>query len=89
MEYISKEEARKRLDEAPGDGVFWNSIDSRTYIHTISKKIGKEKGKELVNKAKIISYQDNDFFGMLLLDGILSEKETSKLSNNLLFPQLE
>lgn len=89
MEYISKEEARRRLDEAPGDGVFWNSIDNVTYIHAIPQRIAKEKGKELVNCAENISYQDNDFFGMLLLEGILSGKDTSSVSHNLLFPQIE
>lgn len=61
-------------------------IDEKTYIHSIPKKIQKEKSEELINQADNIFYQDNDFFGTLSLYGVLKEKD---VIHNLLFPQLE
>ena len=60
FEYISKDEAKKRIDESPGDFVIWSDM-------TTSEKIKKNKGKSFINIAKEVEYQDNDFFGTLLL----------------------
>lgn len=77
-------ELMKHMDE--DDMVLLSVIDKQTYIHDITKRIKKKKGEELIKQADSISYQDNDFFGMLSLDGVLKEKNTI---HNILFPQLE
>lgn len=60
FECISKDEAKKRIDESPGDFVIWSDMIT-------SEKIKKNKGKLFINIAKEVEYQDNDFFGTLLL----------------------
>lgn len=68
------------------DVVILTVVNKKSYIHNIPQKIKKEKGEELIKQADNILYQDNDFFGMLSLYGVLKERDTI---HNILFPQLE
>lgn len=68
------------------DMVILTVVNKKSYIHNIPQKIKKEKGEELIKQADNILYQDNDFFGMLSLYGVLKERDTI---HNILFPQLE
>ena len=51
--------------------------------------IKKKKGKSLVDKATEIKYQDNDFFGMLSLYGVLEKNMDKNVIHNISFPQME
>lgn len=43
----------------------------------------KKIGKELIELAKEIGYQDNDFFGVI---GCLSNEKEGELMRNIMFP---
>lgn len=67
--YVSKEKAKQIIDEAPG--MIWiDSFNGMTFIHTRPRQISIDEGKRIINKAATVDYQDNDFFGLLSLDGV-------------------
>ena len=68
------------------DMVVLTILDKKTHIHSIPKRIKKKNGEELIRRANNILYQNNDFFGMLSLYGVLKEKN---IIHNISFPQLE
>ena len=67
--YVSKEEAKKMIDAAPGK-IWIDSFNGVTFIHTRPKQITIDEGKRIINKADTVDYQDNDFIGLLSLDGV-------------------
>lgn len=67
--YISKEDAKKMIDNAPGK-IWVDSFNGITFIHTKPTQISKAEGCSLINLSGTIDYQDNDFFGLLSLNGI-------------------
>lgn len=77
-------ELMKHIDE--NDTVILTVLDKKEYRHDKPKRIKKKKGEELIKQADDIYYQDNDFFGMLSLYGVLREKD---IIHNILFPQME
>lgn len=81
--YVSKEKAKQIIDEAPG--MIWvDSFNGVTFIHTRPRQITIDEGKSIINKAVTVDYQDNDFFGLLSLDGV-----QEFMVHNIKFPQLE
>ena len=81
--YVSKERARQIIDEA--SGMIWvDSFNGITFIHTRPRQITIDEGKRIINKANTVDYQDNDFFGLLSLDGV-----QEFMVNNIKFPQIE
>lgn len=87
MIVCSVKEAFKLMEHLNDDDmVVLSVLNKRTHIHDISKKIEKKKGEELIKQSNNILYQDNDFFGILSLYGVLREKD---VIHNILFPQLE
>ena len=78
-------ELMKHLDE--NDTVILTVIDKKTYFHEVPKRKKKKNGEELIQQANDIIYQNNDFFGILSLYGVL--KEEDNIIHNILFPQLE
>ena len=81
--YVSKERARQIIDEAPG--MIWvDSFNGITFIHTGPRQITIDEGKRIINKANTVDYQDNDFFGLLSLDGV-----QEFMVHNIKFPQIE
>ena len=78
--YVSKEEAKQIIDEAPG--MIWiDSFNGMTFIHTRPRQITIDEGKKIINKANTVDYQDNDFFG---LEGV-----QEFMVHNIKFPQIE
>ncbi len=75
----------KHMDE--NDTVILTVINKKTYFHEVPKRIKKKNGEELIQQANDIVYQNNDFFGILSLYGVL--KEEDNIIHNILFPQLE
>lgn len=84
----SVKEAAKLIEHLNEDDMITLTIiDKKTHIiHSQPKRIKKNKGEELLDKAESIEYQNNDIFGRLSLYGVTSEKN---IIHNLLFPQLE
>lgn len=81
--FVDKEEAKKMIDEALG--MIWiDSFNGVTFIHTRPKQITIDEGKRIINKADTVDYQDNDFFGLLSLDGV-----QEFMVHNIKFPQIE
>lgn len=68
------------------DMVVLTILNKKTHMHSIPERIKKKSGEELLKRADNIFYQDNDFFGMLSLYGVLKEKN---IIHNISFPQLE
>lgn len=84
---VSKETAKRMIDEAPGDTVKIFYINRENFVHkeTVTKE--KLEGKRLVDLAKDISYDDMEMFGMLSLYGeITSERD---ILRNIAFPKIE
>lgn len=83
----SVKEANKLMEHMNEDDmVVLTVLDKKTHIHSVPKRIKKKNGEKLINRADSILYQDNDFFGMLSLYGVVKEKSTI---HNISFPQLE
>lgn len=81
--YVSKEKAKQIIDEAPG--MIWiDSFNGITFIHTKPKQISVDEGKRIINKASTVDYLDNDFFGLLSLEGV-----QEFMVHNIKFPQIE
>lgn len=81
--YVSKEKAKQIIDEAPG--MIWvDSFNGITFIHTRPRQITIDEGKRIINKANMVDYQDNDFFGLLSLEGV-----HEFMVHNIKFPQIE
>ena len=80
---VSKEEAKKMIDAAPGDSVTIAIYNKSTMIHKHTLRNKKKIGKELIELAKEIGYQDNDFFGVI---GCLSNEKEGELMRNIMFP---
>lgn len=68
------------------DVVILTVLNRRTYLHDVPKKIKKTAGKDLIQRANNILYQDNDYFGIFSLYGVKKEPD---IIHNILFPQLE
>ena len=67
--YVSKERAKEIIDEAPGK-IWIDSFNGVTFIHTKPKQISLDEGKNMINRASVVDYEDNDFFGRLSLEGV-------------------
>ena len=78
--YVSKEEAKKIIDKAPGQ-IWIDSFNGVTFIHTKPRQINADEGKMMINKAATVDYFDNDFFGHLCLKGVQAE-----IVHNINFP---
>lgn len=81
--FVSKEEAKKIIDKAPGK-IWIDSFNNVTFIHTKTREISADEGKQMINKAVTVDYQNNDFFGLLSLGGI-----RKYVIHNIKFPQIE
>lgn len=67
--YVSKEMAKKIIDEAHGK-IWIDSFNGLTFIHTKPRQISIDEGKNMINSASTVDYQDNEIFGRLCLEGI-------------------
>lgn len=86
---VSKDAAKKMIDEAPGDTVMILKLNTISYAHSKPKRKRKDDGKRLIDRANEIEYQNNDFFGRMSLYGIPDDKGRRDIIHNILFPQIE
>lgn len=83
----SVKEAKKMLEHMDdNDMISLSILNSKTFVHSKTKRIKKKNGEELIDRADSIEYQDNEIFGRLSLYGVVKEKD---VIHNLLFPLLE
>lgn len=80
----SAREACKIIDMDANNILVLTTINKQNFLHETPKRIIKQQGRELIEKAEYIFYQDNDFFGVLSLHGAVKEKN---VICNILFPQ--
>lgn len=81
----SAKEAKKKMEHMNDDDlVVLAVLNKKTLLHNQTKQIKKISGEELIDRADIIEYQDNDFFGRFSLYGISQDN-----IHSILFPQLE
>ena len=80
---VSKEEAKRMIDAAPGDNVTIVIYNTSTMVHKPTLRKKKRIGKEIIELAREIGYQDNDFFGVI---GCLSSEKEGELMKNIMFP---
>ena len=92
---VTKEEAKRLIDEAPGDKVTISVIDSKSRFHLPTERKMKRIGKEMIELAREIGYQDNDFFGVIGCFGNIMTNADMKFGNikdeenlirNIMFP---
>lgn len=81
---VSKEEAKRLIDETPGDSVTIVVVNMKTRFHLPTERKNKKIGKEIIDLAKEVGYQDNDFFGVI---GCIPKAE-EELIKNIMFPKM-
>lgn len=92
---VTKEKAKRMIDDAPGDFVIVSRIDTRTHKSEPNKRIEKNVGKKMIDISKSISYHNENIFGILScmpIQGNGGNKDEDELMNflhNIIFPQLE
>lgn len=80
-------EAREKMCHLKDDDmVTLTIINEQSRIFEEPKRIYKTDSVVLINKAELIKYQDNGFFGRFALYGTVKDKN---IIQNILFPQLE
>lgn len=82
--YVSKDVAKRIIDESPYDLVWIDTVDCITYVHTKPLRIDKKESKKFIHRASDIDYEDNNFFSRLSLSGVDGVPES--LIHNLSFP---
>ena len=96
---VSKEEAIRKIMEAPGDTIIIGKISASNspvhFVHTKPVRSKKKEGELLIIAANEIEYQNNNYFGTLSLYGVKDKKdeedeeEEKPIVHSILFPQLE
>ena len=83
----SVKDAKKLLSHLNDDDLIILSVFSKkTFVHNKPERIKKNNGEKLIDQAKEIKYQDNDYFGRLSLYGVMKETD---IIHNLLFQQID
>lgn len=81
----SVKDAKKLFEHMNDDDMVTLTVFSKnTFKHNKTKRIKKKNGEELIDRADIIEYQDNEIFGRLSLYGVVKEED---VIHNLLFAQ--
>lgn len=83
---VTKEEAKKMIDEAPGEMVTIITWNRATLIHQPTERKHKTVGKKLVDLANEVSFADDDIFQTLCLNGEVREPD---LLRNILLPKFK
>lgn len=71
---VSKEQAKRMIDESPADTVFLTIVNMETQISGDTESIMKSEGHRLVDLAKKIGYENHDMFGRMNLKGIAKKE---------------
>lgn len=71
---ISKEEAKRMIDESPADKICVTIIDTNNHVSGDTESMLKSDGYLLIEQAKKIGYENHDIFGRFKLRGIKKDK---------------
>lgn len=80
---VSKEIAKKLIDEAPGDMVTIITINATTMVHDLTERKPKSHGKVLIDLAETVTFDENEIYKMISLDEKM--KDTDEIFHNILF----
>lgn len=83
---VSKEEAKRIIDQAPGDNITLAVYNIQNKTHRKSARKSKKASKEIIEIAKEVGFQNNDFFGVI---GCRTVEKEGELIKDILFPLLE
>ena len=83
---VSKEEAKRIIDQAPGDEITLAVYNIQNKAHKKSTRKSKKASKEIIEIAKEVGFQNNDFFGVI---GCKTVEREGELIKDILFPLLE
>ena len=72
--FVSKEEAKRMIDESPADTICLTIINMKTQISGNTESIMKSEGHRLVDLAKKIGFENHDMFGRMKLKGIAKKE---------------
>lgn len=93
LKFVSKEMARKIIDEIPGNGVYIMIYNGAIGISDCGKYVKKKKGMRMVDKSSTIVLQQNNFISKLNLHKNLfndfSDYNKEDIIKSILIPQLE
>lgn len=85
LRIVSKEEAHKLIDEAPGNSVLVLTYDEVIGLSDYGKYMKKRKGKKLVDKSQIIVLSENNPVTTLNLHRL----DLKNISKSIIIPKLE
>lgn len=83
---VTKEVAKKMIDDAPGEMVTVITWNRSTLVRHPTERKKKAEGKSLIDLARAVSFVDDEIFQTLYLDGELKDPD---LLRNILLPKLE
>lgn len=93
LKFVSKEEAHRLIDEAPGNGIVIITYNAKAGISGTGKYIKKKKGKRMVDKASVLVLAQNNPVAMLNLHKTyfenFAEYERENKIRSILLPKLE
>lgn len=85
LRIVSKEEAHKLIDEAPGNSVLVLTYDEVIGLSDYGKYIKKRKGKKLIDKSQILVLSENNPVTTLNLHRL----DLKNISKSIIIPKLE
>ncbi len=93
LKFVTKEEAHKLIDEAPGNGVMIIQYSCVLGISDQGRYIRKKKGKKYVDKSSVLVLAQNNPVAMLNLHqkyfSDFTSYERENIVKSILLPKLE
>lgn len=86
LKRVSKEEAHKIIDEAPGNSLMVLTYDGIIGMSDYGKYMKKKKGKRLIDKYPIVFLSDSRPITTLNLHKL---SDIKKISKSIIIPRLE
>lgn len=83
---VTKELAKKIIDEAPGEMVTIMTWSRSTLVHQPTERKKKSYGKSLVDVAREVTFDENEIFQTLYINGEIRDPD---LLRNIILPKLK
>ena len=83
---VTKELAKKIIDEAPGEMVTIMTWSRSTLVHQQTERKKKSYGKSLVDVAREVTFDENEIFQTLYINGEIRDPD---LLRNIILPKLK
>lgn len=88
VKYISKELAKKLIDNASGDTIMVLTYDKNIGISDCGELIKKAKGKKLVNSAEILVLNDSLYLSTIMLHNMKAMQLDENIVKSILLSKL-